>query len=84
MTLAKLHELFSYGIITDIKAIKDVLNRKDGWWRLEFTINDEVHTQLYTARGEPKVYKTLESALHDVNRIKGMEELDSNEVISLL
>lgn len=84
MTLAKLHELFSYGLVTDIKAIKDVLNKKDGWWRLEFIINDEVHTQLYTARGEPKFYKTLEAALHDVNRIKGNDDLDSNEVITLL
>lgn len=83
MNLAKLKELFSYGIITDIRAIKDILNGEKGW-RLEIEINDEVNTTMQTALGNIKIYKTLESLLNDVARIKGYEDLDLENVIHLL
>ena len=83
MQIAKLTELFSYGIITDIRAVQDILNGRVGW-RLEFTINDEVETTMYTTRGELKIYKTLEAVIADVNRIKGYYNDPNDQTIHLL
>lgn len=83
MKLAKLRELFSYGIITDIRAVKDVLNGETGW-RMEVTVNDDVETTMITALGGLKIYKTLEHLLNDVSRIKGYDNLDQESVIHVL
>lgn len=84
MPLSKLSELYSYGIITDIRAVKDLLNGESGW-RLEFTINDDTETQMETALGKLKIYKTFEALIRDVQRVKG-RYVDDNEqrVIRLL
>lgn len=83
MNLAKLRELFSYGVITDLTAVKDVLNGQSGW-RLEVVINDEVHTSMQTALGQLKIYKTLEHLLNDVSRLKGHDNLDQESRIHVL
>ncbi len=82
MQIAKLRELYSYDIVTDMKAIRDILNGENGW-RLELMVNDELHVTMKTATGSIKIYKTLESLLNDVARIKGHEESHPDNIINL-